>query len=278
MAALVTSGILAHMAGRGGLLFIGALTALVATGCAERTHLGENGFFAFAMTENTPAFFQNEDEALFLVEHRVELPIEPPTQDDRRMLRMGANDVDVPYSRLPWVQRGDYEIEVDWVLINLDDESRTVVFQANGINEFHEYMPGVSEGEEEALPDFSQWERRIRLDALERRFGTIREEELDEVAVDLAIVVNGVTNANQVVHPDNHSTSDRRSMQFVPDVVPALVGLRVGMLATGAGNIVAEFTVRVREVRNILVEEDERWNLPTPELFAPASVVPADAP
>jgi len=241
-----------------------------AAGCGDQVFVGEDGFFAFAITEDTPPFVMAEDAALYRVEERIELPLREQSNDERRAAREQAQAMDgYPYRRVPWVQRHDYELEIDWVLINLDDETRRVTLMLNGFNEFHEYSPGFVIDDDEIIADFAQWERLMELDPLERRTGTIREEELDEIAVDLATVISA-PNANQVVHPNNHSATDPRSMPFIPEIVPALHGIRAGLQSEGTGNIVLELTVRVRDERGILVRESEAWDQPEPQLFVPA--------
>lgn len=253
-------------------LFILLVGVVAFSGCTDEQFIGEDGFIAFALTDTTPAFVEGEEESLFLVEERVELPIRVPSDTQMADLVSGAGDVTIPFARLPWVERHDYELELDYVLINLDDSSSSVDLVVNGFNEFHEYFPGVIFDDDEIIPEFAQWERFIVLEPLERRFGTIREEEFDEIAVDLATVVNGVTNPNQTVHPDNHSSTDRRSQDFIPEVIPALTGVRVGLRATGTSNVVIEITVRVRDVSSRIVSPGNAWELPVPELFLPSSV------
>ncbi|MFK7998513.1 MAG: hypothetical protein AB8H86_02910 [Polyangiales bacterium] len=259
------------------LLYSALLTAgLLLSACSNRVHIGEDGFFAFALTEETPAAVVVEDAAMYIAEQRVMLPLEAPTGEEFGALSSGAEDL--PWARRPWVARGDYEVEIDYVLVNIEESRSDVTIVINGINEFHEYFPEFIVDEEDIIPDFSQYERRVQLEPQERRFGTIREEHLDEVAVDLATVVNGASNANQVVHPDNHSASDARSMRFVPSIVPALTGVRVGLVVLGEADappprVLVELTVRVRDERGILVEEVDAWEAPTPEAFFPSSLV-----
>lgn len=248
---------------------------LAVAGCSDQQYIGEGGFHTFAITEDTPPFVETEDGNLYLVEQRIELPLRTPT--DAQMAELATGVEGLPWARRPWVERHDYELEIDWVILNLDDERRTVALTFNGINEFHEYMPGFTVDEDEVIPEFAQWERTMVLEPLERRYGTIREEHLDEVAVDLATVVNGVTNANLIVHPESHSAIDPRAVPFVPSVVPALVGVRAGLRSTSTSNVVVELTVRVRDERGVVIEDVQRaWELPVPEIFMPSSIVPPE--
>lgn len=248
---------------------------LAVAGCSDQQYVGEGGFYTFAITDDTVPFVETEDGNLYLVEQRIELPLRTPT--DAQMAELATGVEGLPWARRPWVERHDYELEIDWVVLNLDDERRTVALTLNGINEFHEYLPGFTMDEDEVVPDFAQWERTLVLEPLERRYGTIREEHLDEVAVDLATVVNGVTNANLIVHPDSHSAIDPRAVPFVPTVVPALVGLRAGLRSSSTSNVVVELTVRVRDERGVVIEDEQRaWELPVPEVFLPSSLIPPE--
>ncbi len=272
------------MRGLGLLLTVGI--ALVATGCLDEHRYitpEAGGPWAFAIDMDTPPFFASEDGDVFLVEQRIEIPFREPTDEEQAELGV-IGDMQIPYASLPWLRRGDFEIQIDYTISNLEaEETVDVAVTVNGWNEFHEYNPGFTIVENMVVADYSGWERTIRIGAGERRSGTIREEHLDEIAVDLATVVNGVPNANQIVHPQSHSAVDARSQLFIPDVIPALTGARIGMrVQTGAGapppQLVMELAVRVRDVRRVLVQgEDEPWVAPTPVLFGPMDI-PAPTP
>lgn len=263
------------------------ITLALASGClTEQRYMAPEGggAWAIAVQPDTPPFFESEDGNLYIVEQRVEFEFREPTAEEAAELGNVAG-VNIPYPTLPYVRRDDIEVQVDWTLSNVSDSTVTVSVTVNGINEFNEYNPGVQVIDEELVVDFAQWERTVLLDPGERRTGTIREEELDEVAVDLATVVNGVPNANQIVYFENQSFNDRRSMLYMPDVIPALTGVRIGIRSQGTdgdGNpipVLLEFTVRIRDNREILVQgDDEPWPLPTPTLFGPADIPPPETP
>lgn len=261
--------------------------ALLATGCLdEHRYITPEGGgpWAFAIDMDTPPFFASEDGDVFLVEQRLAIPFREPTAEESAALG-DIGDQQIPYARLPWLRRGDFEIQIDYTISNLDPERTVDVgVTVNGFNEFHEYNPGIQVVDDELVIDYSGWERLVRIGPGERRSGTIREEHLDEIAVDLATVVNGVPNANQIVHPQSHSAVDARSQLFIPDVIPALTGARVGMrVQAGSGgappSLVMELAVRVRDVRHVLVQgDDEPWEAPAPVLFGPMDVAPPATP
>lgn len=255
--------------------------ALGAVGCLDEQRYitpEAGGPWAFAIDMDTPAYFASEDGDLYLVEQQIIPDFRQPTQDELNELG-NIGDLQIPYGQLPWLRRGDIELQIDWTVSNIspmDSGPVEVAVVVNGINEFHTYNPGVQVVDDELVVDFSQWERLFELGPGERRSGTIREEELDEVAVDLATVVNGAPNSHQIVYFTNQAGIDPRSTMYIPDVVPALVGVRLGIRAeAGAGEappqILMEATLRVRDVRGVLYHGDtpEPWVPPAPALFAP---------
>lgn len=257
---------------------LGVAALVLASGCVtdERYMTPEGGGpWAFAIEESTPPFFESEDGNVYLIEQRVLLEFREPTAEELDQ----ANDVGdavVPWGRLPWLVRDDYRIQVDYTLSNLSpDETVTVAVIVNGINEFHEYNPGIQIIDEEVVADFSGWERSIQLGPGERRSGVVREEELDEIAVDLSTVVNMAPNPNQIVYFENQSFNDRRSMMYIPDVVAGLTGVRLGLRSDAPVPVLIEATIRVRDARGVLVQgDDEPWAAPTPALFGPADAPP----
>jgi hypothetical protein len=251
---------------------VGVLTALIGA-CQDQVYVGAGGLHAIAVTEATAPFATGDDAALYIVETRVELPIRVPSEAAMQALSEDVQGVEVPFARLPWVERGDHELQVDWALRNLEDRPVVVEVVVNGFNEFDEYVPGFTVDNDDIIPDFAQWERRLALGPLESRMGTAREEHLDEVAVDLATVVNGIENANLVVSPRSHSSLDPRVQPYIPPVIPALTGLRIGLRVTTDGGpaprLVLEATVRVRDVDGKIVDPDDAWDLPAPVAFTP---------
>jgi len=252
------------------------LSCVLGIGCQnEATFVGDDAV-SFALTENTPPLIETDEAALYLVEYRVDLPIRDPGDEIMRTLRDDVSDYDnLPFERLPWVGRDDLAIEVDYTVANMDDTSHDLItVTANGISEFTEYLPGFTVDEDDVFADFALWERTHKLGPLERQTFTIRQEEFDEVAVDLATVVNGAPNSNQIVHPDNESHNDVRSQMYIPAVIPGLIAVRLGIRAEETANIVLEASVRVLENNRRFVEGNERLLEATPEIFRP--VVPVE--
>ena len=220
-------------------LTLAGLAGLQLTGCnLEQRYLVPDGslLYAAAITAETPAVIESdEDGSLYVVESRIDFPVRPPTDEE-----MAALDVDVipPFARRPWVVRDDYAVELDLTVSNLEATPQIVTVTVNGISEFTEYMPSATVVDDELVIDFSQWERTYLLEPGARRTVTVREEELDEIAVDLASVTNGdacSALANQIVYFMNQAGIDPRSTACIPGIVPGLVGVRMGIRVTAAG-------------------------------------------
>ena len=268
-----------------------ALGALIATtGCLDEQRFvtpDTGGPWVWAIDRDTPPYFASEDGNVYLVEQRIEIPFREPTDEEQAALG-DIGDMQIPYARLPYVRRGDIELQLDFTLSSIevgeDADPLLVTVVVNGFNEFHEYNPGVQVIDDELIVDYAQWERTFELQPGARARWTVREEELDEVAVDLATVVNGAPNANQIVYFENQSANDPRSLLYIPDAIPGLTGVRVGLRSLGEDDdgalpVVIEATLRVRDVRDILVQgDDDPWPAPAPALFGPADAMAAAPP
>lgn len=244
-----------------------------------------------ALTPTTPPLASGEETAFYVVETRIELPLREPTAEQFAALGTSDGRDFAPYPRRPWAERGDYEIEIELTLSNPTQGAQRVTVTLDGINEFHEYAPGVNLAGEDPVANFSGWERAYDVGPGQRLALVVREEEIDEIAVDLATVVNGAPNSNQVVYFENHSAHDPRSQRFIPAIVPALTGLKLGLRVegnveampptsddcslAGARCIAIEAVVRVRDVRDRIVPEGQvGWAMPEPELFLPVTPEP----
>jgi hypothetical protein len=236
------------------------LALLSIAGCSDaRVYVGDGSLYQVAMTADTMAALETEDGGIFIVETRALLPIKNPTNAEMAELRSGVSRYKgLPFNRMPWIAREDLALQLDFTLSNLDTTAHDIDVIVNGINEFNEYVPGVLEAEDEPpVALHSQWERRYRVPGKGRLAVTVREEEFDEVAVDLATVVNGAPNSDEVVYFENKSGSDPRSMKYIPAVIPGLAGLRLGLRSTAAVPMLLEASIRVRDVGEKLADKGE---------------------
>jgi hypothetical protein len=252
------------------------LAAMALVGCnLQQSYVTPDGQMVvqLAMPANTPPLAMSRESVLYSVEEDVYLPILPPT--DAQMTTLEGMQP-APFARMPWAQRGDYEIELSLVITNVDTMRVATTATINGINEFNRYLPGFSINDNAIVPDFSQWERTWSLMPGERRTITVREEELDEVATDLASAVNAgvmvgdMTTcsdiANELVYFMNQSSIDHRSLMCVPSVVPGLVGFVIGLRAEGAPGspapaVAIEASVRLRDIHSRLALTGMQWDV-----------------
>lgn len=255
-------------------LAIGFTLCALLAGCGdERRYIGDDGIYQLALAEDTMPYLEGEEDALYIVETRIPLPVRRPPETTLEDLRAAAMNYEgLPFPRMPLVERDDLAIQVDFTLSNLDDAPHQVAVIMNGFNEFDEYMPGATIVDDELIVDFSQWEKLIELGPRERITRTIREEDFDEAAVDLATVVNGAPNPQQVVFFENKSATDERNRQYIPAVIPGLLGFRIGLRATQAARIVLEASVRVRDGEKLLADDNDALFEVMPEPFTPTVV------
>lgn len=248
---------------------------LVAAACsAERRYVGDGTPYQVALTPETPPALASEDGDLYIVETRVALPVRAPTRDELAQLQRDVSGYPgLPFPRLPWLERDDFGLQLDFTLSNLDDQPHDIDIIINGANEFYEYVPRVIETDNEGpIPLHAQWERRYRLQGNSRRAATVREEEFDEMAVDLASVVNGAPNSDELVYFENNASDDPRAAPYIPAVIPGLVALRFGLRTSAAGSVLLEATIRVRDEADKLTQSADTVFQVTPQLFE--SVVP----
>src|SRR5262249_55148343 len=142
----------------------------------DRIYVGDDKLYQVALNGDTAAAFESEEGgAIFIVETRADLPITRPTDAELQDRTAGARSYkNLPFARLPWVERGELEIQIDFTLSNLDDQARDVDVIINGANEFNEYVPGVQVIEDDPVPMHSQWERRYTVKAKSRITDSVR--------------------------------------------------------------------------------------------------------
>jgi hypothetical protein len=247
------------------LVYAGTAT-LGACNHMERRYLSPEGasVYAMAFAPDTPPLVAGEGAGLYLLETPIEIPIRPPTTAEQAAL-----------GELPWVRRGDYELDLTFTVRNLDTSgAHFVTVTLNGVSPEYEYVPGVVMEDGEAVPDFAQWERTYALGPGESRTVTVREEEISEIGVDLASATSSPACeqlANSIVYFMNQSGIEPRTTACVPPIVPGLVALKLGLRAFGGPPpIVLEASARVRDVRDRIASPGQpEWTPPTPRIFTP---------
>lgn len=244
-----------------------AALALGSAACIEEQrydHVGET----VLLTPATPvAYVTENDDPVYRVDREFLLGITPPKAADLTRLTAEAQGKMLPFPRLPWVTLHDLELQLDYALSNNSEQALTALITINGINEFVYYAPGPE--------NLHQWERRVAMTPHQRVTGIVTELELDELAIDLATVVNGPTNSNLVVTRMSQSGRDPRVASFIPSVIPGLVGVRAGLETSVALDMTLEVSIRVQDHGDRATKRGAtRWELPPPAPFVP--IVPEE--
>jgi hypothetical protein len=185
-----------------------------------------------------------------------------------------------PYGRQPWVLVNDVEVQISWVISNLDAETHNVHLLVDPWNEFGRYWPGLTLVDEDAgeyLPNLSGYDRFIEVPGLDderssRVNGVITFDSIREMAIDFATVINlieypppadpadeygPVTYANHAFDIHNSSERDPLVERYIPDVIAGLTGFDVGLRTYEPTNIALEVVIEVVDTGNQRVVEED---------------------
>ncbi|HLV20489.1 MAG TPA: hypothetical protein VKZ49_06400 [Polyangiaceae bacterium] len=262
-------------------VLVGALTAL---GCGEETTTHSIGPIVLGLSADSEPTYDDGELTLFEVKLPVRLPIAAPRDADLDALRQVRTE---PYGRHPWVTAEQVAVQVSWTLTNLDPEPVDVRLLLDPWNEFGRYWPGlalIDADDAEFLPNLSGYDLQIRLpgttsdpggDAApkSRVSGTITYDDMQELAVDFATVINVIENppppidggldidpsltyVNHAFHLENRS-HDPRSLiaPYVPQVIAGLTGFDLGLRTFVPANVAIEIVIEVTDQDGGLVLE-----------------------
>lgn len=214
------------------------------------------------------------------------LPIRTERADEQADRAALATElgVDVPYVRL-----GDLAISVEWRLQNLDGRPGKARIKLNGGNELFFYDPSMlmAEADEEA-PEPPSLAGDIPLDVPSQGAitGVLREDQLDEAAIDLEQITRANINpfrAVLAVHeeltevqpltPDDPNNDEDQQVPMGPPIPRrALAGLvRIDLTLESTTRMELTYSVRVRDHRGLL--HDHLLAAPLEELSAFAPVL-----
>ncbi len=270
------------------VVVVGAwLAASGAIGCGAESDKQTYDPVALGMTSDDPPLYDDGETTIYEVKRAVSLPINIPSSADLAVL----SPVVPPYTRTPWITNKDVKVQVTWTVSNLDTQAHNVELLLDPWNEFARYVPGVSVGEEETVPDLSGIDLLMRVESMSRKKGVFTFEDMDEVATDLATVqniigaaagmqegINGLVNHAFEIH--NRSSDDRLVKAYIPSTVAGLVGFDIGLRAFDAGNVAVEIIVEITDHAGNRVSTEEplkidgtMWITPQATLTAPAGDV-----
>ncbi|HVJ17477.1 MAG TPA: hypothetical protein VM686_18750 [Polyangiaceae bacterium] len=219
-----------------------------------------------AMTPDLAPIYDDGEMTLYEVKGGIQFPILAPS--DVQSDALWQQQVE-PYGRKPWITSEDVRVQLTWTLSNLDQEGHVVELLVDPWNEFGRYWPGltlVDPDEGEYQPNFSGIDTYYELSGVgageaSRRHGTYTYDDLQELAVDFATVINLIANppvgglgADEdgnalpayVNHTfQNHSESDLLVRPYIPGTIPGLTGVDIGLRTREPATLAIEVVVEL---------------------------------
>jgi len=208
----------------------------------------------------------------------IQFPIVAPSQEVAEALWQQQVE---PYGRKPWITSEDVRVQLTWTLSNLDEGAHVVELLVDPWNEFGRYWPGltlVDPDEGEYQPNFSGIDTYYELAGVgegdaSRRHGTFTYDDLHELALDFATVMNliayppseGLCATTEetdglsacVNHTfQNHSQTDYLVMPYFPGVVAGLTGVDIGLRTREPATLAIEVVVELVDRSENRVRED----------------------
>lgn len=248
-------------------LLVGALGLLsVACGKEDETRTLEP--VQLGMTKNMGAIYEGDEMSIYEVKKPVAFPIVAPTPAQRAELDSAPV---APYPSKPWLLNSDLKVQVSWTLTNLDPETHAVHILVDPWNEFGRYWPGltVTDAErEEQMPNLSGIDMLMELPGTatgrpSRRHGTFTQEDMKELAIDLATAMNLIATApppdptmssdenpiaglvNHAFAIENRSYDDVVVKGYIPGTIAGLTGFDIGLRTYDEANIAIELLIEV---------------------------------
>lgn len=267
----------------------GLLVALHATlGCSPDEEQRTLEPARVAMNGSVAPIYDDGELTIYEVKAPFQLPIIAPSDDTRRDLQRQGTE---PYGAEPWVYNDQVEVQISWVISNLDAETHNVELVVDPWNEFGRYWPGVTvidEEEGEALPNLSGYDRLMEIPGTSepgeaRVHGVITFANMRELAIDFATVINIIQNpppeeddgsygaatlVNHAFDIHNSSENDPLVRSYIPEVIAGLTGFDFGLRSFEPVNVALEIVVEVVDTgdERVLEEGSKKTPLEMPEM------------
>ncbi|HKY38760.1 MAG TPA: hypothetical protein VJN18_22615 [Polyangiaceae bacterium] len=262
------------------------LLASLCIGCGDREKEESLPPVQVGMTKALAPIYDDGEMQIFEVKKGVAFPILAP--DDVTRQELNRQDMQ-PYGRHPWVTIDDIGVQVSWTISNLDDEDHVVELLVDPWNEFGRYYPGLQltdADNQEFMPNFSGIDRRYIVNGKgsgekSRKFGTYTFSDLEEMAIDLATVMNliadpsisegdaeeedlRVTYTNHAFDWQNRSYEDLLIASWVPPTIAGLTGLDLGFRTHEPATVAIEVAIEIvdKNGKRIREEDDDSPLLP----------------
>ena len=267
-----------------------AALGLALAGCGEEEETRTLQPQVLGMTSQIGSIYDDGEMTLYEVKMPVAFPIKAPTQAEQNALN--ASPV-APYPSKPWVTTDDVKVQISWTLTNLDPDTHAVELLIDPWNEFGRYWPGlalVDADDGEFQPNLSGIDILMELPGTDsgrssRRRGTFTFQDMNELAIDFATVMNiiatapppdpnaeydqSVTLVNHAFAVENKSYNDLLVKGYIPSVVPALIGIDAGLRTREPANIALEIVVEVVDLgsERVIKRDEKDAVIPEPTNF-----------
>jgi hypothetical protein len=239
------------------VLACASIVAGCATGCRANEDEQTLEPVVLGMTSSAAPFYRDNQTAIYQVTIPVRLPMRRPTDDEARGLGQMP-----PYPRAPFLKSSDVRIEVRFTLTNVDDKRQSVELLLDPWNEFVRYRPGLQVSDEDALPNYSGYQKSFMLDPKQRLEGIVTADDTLEMAIDLATAMNIAANPppadaqlnaaalmNRAFNLQNRSNQpDPAIGPLIPPVIPGLTGFDLSLRTRAPENVAVEITTDVRDL------------------------------
>ena len=249
-------------------LALAGVLALVAVGCGSKDETRSLQPKQLGMSSDMAAVYDDGQMQTYEVKLPVPFPVIAPTSAELAGLQGNAVE---PYGRQPWVLKSDVQYQITWTLSNLDPDTHNVELLVDPWNEFGMYWPGMAvtnAQRQEQSPNLSGIDILMEVPgttrgAASRRFGTFTVQDMDELAIDFATVLEiiksvppPVPGSNATDNPaiglvnhafarENRSYKDPLVAKYIPKVIAGLTGITLGMRTYEPANVAIEIVVEV---------------------------------
>lgn len=266
-----------------------AVAAMATLGCGEKEETRTLEPVRLAMTDQLAPIYEEQEMSLFEVKLAVPFPIAAPT--DATLSELSGQAAD-PFPRMPYLHQSELSIQISWTLSNLDKANHNVELLIDPWNEFGRYWPGMSvtnAQREQQQPNLSGIDVLYELPGLDdgrdsRRHGTLTIQDMDELAIDFATVMNIIATApppdptldaaenpavglvNHAFAVENRSYKDVVIQPYIPKTVPGLTGIDLGLRTYEPANVAIEIVVEVVDKGSgKVIKRDETKRTPMEE-------------
>ena len=197
-----------------------------------------------------------------------------PTELELEMLQPPGS---TPDEMIPWIQRDDIDVSVQWTLTNETDQEIDAWVTLDGATEFFDYNPiasfglgGGEDAEEPVFPSLLGFTPR-HLEPNQVLRGEFREDDITELMFDLDVMTRFCGGPFALIY--NRSEQDDVGTEMVPSdaVIGGVAMLRITVAANARVSL--EYALRVRDRGGALFDsrqDNTRYEV-EPMLFAPAA-------